>query len=256
MPALVFKVRGGKPSYIDRNGKVRTAGKGILASEEVAFTVAATQDQTLFQWTEGGNGGDAEEARPIQDMQAVREADAPEEDVERQVGVDARLQETAILRSKVHGGILRGANGDGYAIMDDSSLPREKDMSSGTVRGLRQGGEDGRSPQERQLAGQLARELDSGMSELPPKAARRNEEEQKASTAETGQGKYVIRRLMPVEAERLQGFPDGWTDVPYKGKEHPSDTPRYKAIGNSMAVPVMRWIGERIQMVDKMEVGA
>lgn len=150
----------------------------------------------------------------------------------------------------------QGANGDGYAIMDDSSLPREKDMSSGTVRGLRQGGEDGRSPQERQLAGQLARELDSGMSELPPKAARRNEEEQKSSTAETGQGKYVIRRLTPTECERLQGFPDGWTDVPYKGKEHPSDTPRYKALGNSMAVPVMRWIGERIQMVDKMEVGA
>lgn len=116
MPALVFKVRGGKPSYIDRDGKVRTAGKGILTSEEVAFTVAVTQDQTLY---------------------------------------------------------------DGY----------------------------------------------------------------------------VVRRLMPIECERLQGFPDNWTDVPYKSKEHPSDTPRYKAIGNSMAVPVMRWLGERIQMVDEMEVG-
>ena len=69
----------------------------------------------------------------------------------------------------------------------------------------------------------------------------------------TGTG-YVVRRLMPVECERLQGFPSGWTDVPYKGKEHPSDTPRYKACGNSMAVPVMRWIGSRIQMVDEMEV--
>lgn len=111
MSALVFKVRGGKPSYIDRDGKVRTAGKGILASEEVAFTVAATQDQTLY---------------------------------------------------------------DGY----------------------------------------------------------------------------VVRRLTPTECERLQGFPDGWTDVPYKGKEHPSDTPRYKALGNSMAVNVMRWIGNRIDMYE------
>ena len=68
----------------------------------------------------------------------------------------------------------------------------------------------------------------------------------------TGTG-YVVRRLTPVECERLQGFPSKWTDVPYKGKEHPSDTPRYKACGNSMAVPVMRWIGERIQMVDEME---
>ena len=69
----------------------------------------------------------------------------------------------------------------------------------------------------------------------------------------TGTG-YVVRRLTPVECERLQGFPSGWTDVPYKGKEHPSDTPRYKACGNSMAVPVIRWIGSRIQMVDEMEV--
>lgn len=46
-----------------------------------------------------------------------------------------------------------------------------------------------------------------------------------------------------------QGFPDGYTAIPYLGKPA-KDTPRYKALGNSMAVPVMRWIGERIQMVD------
>lgn len=57
----------------------------------------------------------------------------------------------------------------------------------------------------------------------------------------------TVRRLTPTECERLQGFPDGWTDIPYKGKEHPPDGPRYKALGNSMAVPVMKWISERIQ---------
>lgn len=61
---------------------------------------------------------------------------------------------------------------------------------------------------------------------------------------------YIVRRLTPKECERLQGFPDGWTDIPYKGKEHPSDTPRYKAMGNSMAVPVMRLIGRRIEAWD------
>lgn len=66
------------------------------------------------------------------------------------------------------------------------------------------------------------------------------------------QGGYIVRRLTPMECERLQGFPDGWTDVPYRGKEHAPDTPRYKACGNSMAVPVMRWIGERIQIVDEL----
>lgn len=92
---------------------------------------------------------------------------------------------------------------------------------------------------------------------------------------------YVVRRLMPVECERLQGFPDGWTDIEFEADvvdwekcpdefEDPegyvafldnpvtrrvnvSDTARYKALGNSMAVPVMRWIGERIDEVEKNE---
>lgn len=58
-----------------------------------------------------------------------------------------------------------------------------------------------------------------------------------------------VRRLMPVECERLMGFRDGWTQVPYRGKPA-CDSPRYAAIGRSMAVNVMRWIGQRIAMVD------
>lgn len=57
-----------------------------------------------------------------------------------------------------------------------------------------------------------------------------------------------VRRLTPTECERLQGFPDGHTKIPWRGKpaEECPDGPRYKALGNSMAVPVMRWIGARI----------
>ena len=117
--AVVLKVRGGSDTYIKRDGKVGTAGKGALMSEGVTFTIAATQDQTLF---------------------------APK------------------------------------------------------------------------------------------------------STS------YVVRRLTPRECERLQGFPDDWTRVPYRGKpaEQCPDGPRYKAIGNSMAVPNMRWIFERIQAYETM----
>jgi DNA (cytosine-5)-methyltransferase 1 len=61
-----------------------------------------------------------------------------------------------------------------------------------------------------------------------------------------------VRRLMPVECERLQGMPDGFTDILVDGRPA-SDTARYKAIGNSMAVNVMRWIGERIAFVDGIE---
>ena len=60
----------------------------------------------------------------------------------------------------------------------------------------------------------------------------------------------VVRRLTPTECERLQGFPDGYTNVAYRGKSEAPDSQRYKAIGNSMAVPVMRWIGNRIQTVE------
>lgn len=62
----------------------------------------------------------------------------------------------------------------------------------------------------------------------------------------------AVRRLTPTECERLQGFPDDYTQIPWRNKaaEDCPDGPRYKAMGNSMAVPVMRWIGERIEMVE------
>lgn len=68
-----------------------------------------------------------------------------------------------------------------------------------------------------------------------------------------GVNPMIVRRLTPLECERLQGFPDEHTLIAWKGKpaEECPDGPRYKAIGNSMAVPVMRWIGRRIAAVDK-----
>lgn len=76
-------------------------------------------------------------------------------------------------------------------------------------------------------------------------------------TKDNGHGVYVpgglrVRRLMPIECERAQGMPDDWTRIPWRGKparECP-DSHRYRAVGNSMAVPVMRWIGERIAEFD------
>ena len=66
--------------------------------------------------------------------------------------------------------------------------------------------------------------------------------------------KLQVRRLTPVECERLQGMPDNHTRIPWRNKpaEDCPDGPRYKAIGNSMAVPVMRWIGERIIKVENV----
>jgi DNA (cytosine-5)-methyltransferase 1 len=60
---------------------------------------------------------------------------------------------------------------------------------------------------------------------------------------------WAVRRLTPLECERLMGLPDGWTDIPWRGGRA-SDAPRYRALGNSMAVNCMRWIGWRIDQVE------
>ena len=66
---------------------------------------------------------------------------------------------------------------------------------------------------------------------------------------------HQVRRLTPIECERLQGFPDNYTRISWRNKSPDDcpDGPRYKAMGNSMAVPVMRWIGERINLVEGIQ---
>ena len=83
----------------------------------------------------------------------------------------------------------------------------------------------------------------------------------KTYTLSTSQDQYLyndnkIRKLTPLECERLQGFPDNWTQIPYKGKpvENCQISVRYKAIGNSGAIPCVTWIGKRIkQELEKSE---
>ena len=61
---------------------------------------------------------------------------------------------------------------------------------------------------------------------------------------------WAVRRLTPTECERLQGFPDDYTDVPWRRRNWTPDGSRYKALGNSMAVNVMGWLGERIETAE------
>lgn len=75
----------------------------------------------------------------------------------------------------------------------------------------------------------------------------------RAMRHQAGEGMQV-RRLTPVECEFLQGFPRNYTLIDYRGKPA-ADGPRYKALGNSMAVPCMYWIGRRIQMVEEIVGG-
>lgn len=70
-----------------------------------------------------------------------------------------------------------------------------------------------------------------------------------------GGSDMVVRRLTPLECERLQGFEDGYTDIAFQGRPA-RDGLRCEALGESMAVPVMRWLGERIALVDGLQLEA
>lgn len=117
------------------------------------------------------------------------------------------------------------------------------DASEGNTPTLRKGGEGG---QGQAMAIAFTQNSRSEVRELGDKTG--------AVTSEPGaqcqnylKSGASVRRLTPRECERLQGFPDDYTQI----SAATSDGPRYKAIGNSMAVPVMRWIGERIQKVEE-----
>lgn len=69
---------------------------------------------------------------------------------------------------------------------------------------------------------------------------------------DNNENSVVLRRLTPLECERLQGFPDNYTNVPYRGKPSSPKTRRYEALGNSIAVPVLKWIFNRIQLMEDL----
>jgi DNA (cytosine-5)-methyltransferase 1 len=74
-----------------------------------------------------------------------------------------------------------------------------------------------------------------------------------SSAAIVEQDPWRVRRLTPVECERLMGFPDGYTEIPRGKKGKPaSHGPRYRALGNSIAINALRWVGKRISLVDSL----
>ena len=183
--AHVLKIRGG----------CEGGGKGALVGDDLSFTISTHQDQTLFQWIEGENNVNGKETRPIQDMRVLWETTASEADVDRQVGVNARLQEAQVLRPEVHGRCVRGPDKNGQAVVDDRTLSCPKDMSARSMRDMRQGCEDGRASQERGLARQLARESYPRLQELSYQAASSEGSLQDMWQASEGAG--VLREALP-----------------------------------------------------------
>jgi DNA (cytosine-5)-methyltransferase 1 len=177
----------------------------------------------------------------------------------------ASFQQTEVLRQDVLCGIPgAGETAHARSELDDCPLSCPESLPAGSLRDLWEAGQDRRSPHRRELAEQLAGESGAALPELPHQ-----------DPSIYGRLTYVsVRRLTPRECERLMGLPDDHTLISnYRQKLRADeveelgaylgipleearrlgatpDGPRYKAIGNSMAVPVMRWIGERIDHVD------
>ncbi|MBU9318918.1 DNA cytosine methyltransferase [Burkholderia multivorans] len=148
------------------------------------------------------------------------------------------LQSTEVLRAWLHGASLRQSSSYFKSFVDDRPLPRSEGTAARTLQSVWQDGPDGRSPQGRGLAKQLSQQLGKALPQLSFEGA-------------SEQPRSAVRRLTPKECCRLQGFPDDYLDVMFRGKPA-ADGPRYKALGNSMAVPVMSWLGQRIQMVEDL----
>lgn len=227
------------------------------------ISVASTD---TFQYN-GINHASTQETNTGKILRVLREEVGAEAITEWGLGVFNSLQQAQVLRPEV----LRKSGGsqaeDLQSRLDGVTPEGAKDLPQWALLAMRDAEGIGRSPQGRRLAEQLSRELGADLSKLPHEGAQAAWlmsclwqageglgvlRQALSALQETwrptgGQGQsarptLAVRRLTPREAERLQGFPDNYTNIPGA-----ADGPRYKALGNSMAVPVMAWIGRRIQ---------
>lgn len=280
----VLKIRQGKAG----------GGKGALIGEEVSFTLATSQDQTLFDGT--GTGYVVRRLTPVECERLQGFPSCVELKVEQMTSDE--LMACALANGdvfcNVETGKVYGTRGPGGVKLDE---PRELGfrhpsgyihinlMANGVKKQVRAHrliwiAANGAIPDGMVIDHINNKKDDNRLSNLQLLTPENNslkarfdgrylcgEDNPAAKTTayirETIRHEYSGGNVSYRELAVKYGISKstvcnivnetGWTDVPYKGKEHPSDTPRYKACGNSMAVPVMRWIGERIQMVDEME---
>jgi DNA (cytosine-5)-methyltransferase 1 len=252
---VVFKVRGGVEREDGSRGSTnigKQAGKGYLGSEERAFTLAAAQDQFVAQPVAFHNRQDPDVSGDITHPLGAKDNGMAVAFHENQRG-ELTVNDTAGAL-KVGG----GKPGQGYPAVAVAQpvaygIDGEQNASEeliGTLRSHQSGGYEGA-----RVAQPVATDIKQvqwasggGQVENDTAQALRSNAEYNYQFARIA---MQVRRLTPVECERLQGFPDGYTNIPWRKKPEAPDGPRYKALGNSMAVPCMAWIGKRIAEVDR-----
>jgi len=249
----------------DVSGTLRAEGENRPSRPS---NVIAGTAETMY----GVSHADAPKTDPAETLRALRQAVGEEAYSEWCLGVLAALRAPEVLRSDLHGSGVRRASDDGDSVGDDA-LPRPQDRAGWTVREVWEAGCVGCPPSGWQPGEQLARELGAHLPLLPHPRASASRFLQGMWQASEGLGPvrealsavqevwrpaavqgqpahsgWAVRRLVPEECEALQGFPRGFTDIPWRGKAHAPDGPRYKALGNSMAVPCIRWIMDRMRL--------
>ena len=256
-------------AYGIRTANTSSNGWGI--QEEVTHTLDCAQGvavaETLYTQgiKQGVNDARPQETNPGALLRTLLNEVGAETFTQWGLGIFDSLQPSEILRRKVYGcGVRPAAFSRSWVV--HCALSRPEDGSAWLLQSLREAGCEGCASQGLEPFEQLARQLRAYLSELShpgAQAARFLHDLWQAAEGvgllrealsalqevgrpaarqnEPAQPTYRVRRLIPVETEFLQGFPRGYTAIP-KAK----DGPRYKALGNSMAVPVMRWIGRSI----------
>lgn len=234
----------------------------------MSATLATSQDQTLFAISTAhskGNGSNAVAfAQNSRDEVRVQGDGTLSGALAANEGVKQRTYVAQPIAFKYHQGSSAGSVGatEGMSVTLDTAKPTAICMAS----------DSSKAAVDENLAGTLhvggASPMIACMSDTQSHAS---VDEECCGTLTSRMfkdapvvGGMVVRRLTPMECERLQGFPDKYTDIHVKCTrskdggykavevEETPDTPRYKALGNSMAVPCMRWIGERIQAEEEM----
>jgi len=225
-PVHAFKVRGGSETETGEQGGTpgKKAGKGYLGQDEKAFTIGATQDQQIAQPIAVdvyNQTIDGQTSATI--TKAVGGTNTSGPKIAQPIAVDCFKQTINNKTSQTIGSSASDVNHYG-AVLEPTIIDRAA---------FNQGEKAQYEPRIEQ--GQTM----SSLVAKGPHAVKHT---------------MAIRRLTPKECERLQGFPDDWTKIPYRNKpaDQCPDGPRYKACGNSMAVPVMRWIGQRIEYIESL----
>jgi DNA (cytosine-5)-methyltransferase 1 len=269
--SVAFQTRGSNVGVGDVSG---TIGSNSDRASGGAPMVA--QAETLY--TKGINHASTQKTYTGTLLRTLCEEVGAEAFTQWGLGILDSLLPAEVLRSRLHGCVVRLSANFSRRWLVYHALAREEAHSEGFVQAMREAESNGRASQGWRPQEQLARELGAYLSELSHPGAQAVRflrdlwqaseglgllREALSAVQEVGrsprrEGEPVregmqVRRLTVEECEFLQGFPRGSTAISYRGKPA-ADGPRYKALGNSMAVPCMSWIGRRIKEVDSLDV--